>query len=155
MVFAFKEPVAPPVCHFFGAFSIACILLELEMISFPTIIFKLFFRVAGLAHLLRMVSCFYSHFLNWVKGAISFLQVSLLIIFDQCPEQLWHLFQVVSVVFSQHSVQYFLVVSLYCCEDCSVLYLILSPVSVFLKRILQHTEEEQSHFIIVLKTYQH
>ena len=100
MVFTFKEPVAPPVCHSFGVFSIGCVLLELEMISFSTIIFKLFFRVAELAHLLRILSCFYSQFLNWVKGAISFLQASLLIIFDQCHEQLWHLFQVVSVVFS-------------------------------------------------------
>ena len=31
------------------------------MISFP-IIFKIFYRVARFAHLLRMFSCFYPHF---------------------------------------------------------------------------------------------
>ena len=44
MVLAFKEP-AETVCHAFEAFSTGCILLELEMISFHPIIFKLFFRV--------------------------------------------------------------------------------------------------------------
>ena len=61
MVLAFKEP-AGVVCHSFEAFSIGCILLESEMISFLPMIFKLFFRVARLAHLLRMFSYFYSHF---------------------------------------------------------------------------------------------
>ena len=61
MVLAFKEP-AGTVCHSFEAFSRGCILLELEMISFLSIIFKLFFRVAGFAYLLRIFSCFYSHF---------------------------------------------------------------------------------------------
>ena len=61
MVLAFKEP-AGTVCHSFEAFSRGFILLELEMISFLPIIFKLFFRVAGFAHLLRVFPCFYSHF---------------------------------------------------------------------------------------------
>ena len=39
MVLAFKEP-AGTVCHSFEAFIRDCILLELEMISFLPIIFK-------------------------------------------------------------------------------------------------------------------
>ena len=61
MALAFKEP-AKTVCHSFEAFSGGCILLELKMISFLPMIFKLFFRVAGLAHLLRTFSRFFSHF---------------------------------------------------------------------------------------------
>ena len=61
MVLAFKEP-AGTVCHSFEAFSRFYIALELEMISFLPTIFKFFFRVAGFAHLLRIFSCFYSHF---------------------------------------------------------------------------------------------
>ena len=60
MVLAFKEP-AGTAYHSFETFSIDSILLELEMISFLSIIFKLFFRVVGFAHLLRRFSCFYSH----------------------------------------------------------------------------------------------
>ena len=50
----FKEP-AQIACVFFEAFSGGFILLELEMISFPRIIFKLFFR-ARFAHYLTMFS---------------------------------------------------------------------------------------------------
>ena len=61
MVIALKESTGT-VCHSFEAFSRGCLLLELEMISFLPVIFKLFFRVAGFAHLLRMFPCFYFHF---------------------------------------------------------------------------------------------
>ena len=57
----FKEP-AGIVCYAFEAFSRSCILLELKMISFLSKIFKLFFRVTGFAHLLRLLSHFYCHF---------------------------------------------------------------------------------------------
>ena len=40
----FEEPVGI-LCHAFEAFSRGCILLELEMITFLPIIFKLFFRI--------------------------------------------------------------------------------------------------------------
>ena len=61
MVVAFKE-AAGTVCHPFEAFSRDYILLELEKMSFLSIIFKLFFRITGFAHLSRIFSCFYSHF---------------------------------------------------------------------------------------------
>ena len=60
MVLAFKEP-AGTVCHSFESFSKGCILLELEMISFLSSIFKLFLIVAGFAHPLRIFLCFYPH----------------------------------------------------------------------------------------------
>ena len=61
-LFIIKEPTGI-VCHAFEASSSrGCILLELEMIGFLTIKFKLFFRVAGFAHLLRIFSRFYPHF---------------------------------------------------------------------------------------------
>ena len=41
----FFEKPAGIVCHAFEAFIIGCILLELEVISFLPIIFKLIFRV--------------------------------------------------------------------------------------------------------------
>ena len=55
MVAALKEPVGT-VCHAFEAFSRGYILLELEMIGFLPIIFKLFFRVAGFAHVSMVLS---------------------------------------------------------------------------------------------------
>ena len=61
MVLAFKNPVGT-ACHSFEAFSRDYFLLELEMISFLPIIFKVFLRVAGFGHFLRIFSCFYSDF---------------------------------------------------------------------------------------------
>ena len=58
MVAALKEPVGT-VCHAFEAFSRGYILLELEMIGFLPIIFKLFFRVAGFAHVSMALSPFF------------------------------------------------------------------------------------------------
>ena len=57
----FKEP-AEIVCHCFKPFNRGYILLELEMIIFLHMIFKLFFNVTGFAHLLRMFARFYNHF---------------------------------------------------------------------------------------------
>ena len=94
MVLAFKEP-AGTVCHSFEAFSRGCILLELEMISFLPIIFKLFFRVAGFAQLLRV---FLFPFLkSWNKEQWHFADHQE-ILFDQCSEQLRTLFQFIAVV---------------------------------------------------------
>ena len=64
MVLVFKE-LAGTVSHVFEARIRGGILLELEMMNFPPIIFKLFFRVAGFAHPLRMFSYFYPHLKIW------------------------------------------------------------------------------------------
>ena len=56
----FKES-AGIACHAFKTFSRGWILLELE-ISFLPIIFKLFFKLPGFAHPLRIFSRFYLHF---------------------------------------------------------------------------------------------
>ena len=96
MVLALKEP-AGIFCHTFEAFSRGWVLLELEMISFPPIIFKLFFRVP--LDLLIFQECFYVLFSSvkseneeqWILFRKPF--------FDQCSEQLRPLFQFISVVF--------------------------------------------------------
>ena len=72
MVAALKEPVGT-VCHAFEAFSRGYILLELEMIGFLPIIFKLFFRVAGFAHVSMILSP------SCEQGAMAFRSSSLLI----------------------------------------------------------------------------
>ena len=90
----FKKP-AGIVCHAFEAFSRVCILLKLEMIGFLPIIFKLFFRVTGFAPLLRMFSN-----LGIRSNDISqVFNINQEILFDQCSEQMWPLFQFISVVF--------------------------------------------------------
>ena len=61
MVLAFKKP-AGTVCQSFKTFSRVCILLELEMISFTHLFFKLLFRVTGFTYNLRMLLFFYSDF---------------------------------------------------------------------------------------------
>ena len=82
-------------CHAFEAFSRVCILLKLEMIGFLPIIFKLFFRVTGFAPLLRMFSN-----LGIRSNDISqVFNINQEILFDQCSEQMWPLFQFISVVF--------------------------------------------------------
>ena len=61
------------------------------MIIFLRVIFKLFFRVTGVAHLLRMFSRFYPHFLNVQirSNDIShILTINQEILFDQCSEQM-------------------------------------------------------------------
>ena len=77
-LFAFKEP-AGTVCYSFEAFSRGRILLKLEVLSFFPIIFNLFFRMAGFYYLLRMFSCFYSHFLNLGITSNGISQVLILI----------------------------------------------------------------------------
>ena len=58
---SFKKPTGI-VCYDFEPFSRGSILLKLEMVSFLPKIFKLFFRVTGFAHLLRLLPHFYRHF---------------------------------------------------------------------------------------------
>ena len=97
-----KEP-AGTVCHSFEAFSRGRIFLKLEMISFLPIIFKLLFRAAEFVHLLRMLSCFSSHFQNLgirSKSISQVLTINQEIFFGQCFEQLRPLFQFLSIVFS-------------------------------------------------------
>ena len=61
------------------------------MIIFLRVIFKLFFRVTGVAHLLRMFSRFYPHFLNVrirSNDISHILTINQEILFDQCSEQM-------------------------------------------------------------------
>ena len=63
MVLAFLKAPAGIVCHALEPISRGYILLELEILSFLLKYnVKLFFRVTGFVHLLRMFSRFYPHF---------------------------------------------------------------------------------------------
>ena len=98
----FKGP-AGIVFQAFEAFRWVCILLELEMISFLRKFFKLSFKIAEIAHLLRMFSCFYPHIgnLGIRSSAIwQVLTVNQKIVFDQCSEQMRPLSKFISVAFS-------------------------------------------------------
>ena len=57
-----KEPARIVLWGFFEAFSRGFISLELEMISFLSLIFELFFRGVGFAEHLRMFLIFFFHF---------------------------------------------------------------------------------------------
>ena len=127
MILAFKEP-AGTVSYSFEAFSTGCIILKLQMISFFPIIFQTFLQSSGI--LLIFYECshsFYYLFLNLGirrNGISQVIIINQKILFDQCSEQLRPLFQFISVVFSQHSLQYFLVMSLYCWENlCIYIYI--------------------------------
>ena len=71
---------------FFETFSGGFILLQLEIISFIPIIFKLLFRGAGFAHYLRMFSRFFPIVKSGHKGQYHFTRPRYYqeILFDQC-----------------------------------------------------------------------
>ena len=102
MVLAFLKD-QQEVFQAFEAFSWVCILLELEMISFLRKFFKLSFKIAEFAHLLRMFSCFYPHIGNLgIRSNVIWqvLTVNQKIVFDQCSEQMRPLSKFISVAFS-------------------------------------------------------
>ena len=120
----FKKP-ARIVCVFFEAFSGCSILLVLEMVSFLSIIFKLFFRGAGFADCL---STFFFPFLKSSNFSGSHYYQG--IFFDQCRFNT--LSQFILVACSQYSLQ--LVGLFSCClfvflESLKYLILLLMLVS--------------------------
>ena len=138
---------------FSEAFSGDFILLEVEMIRFLPIIFKLFFR-AGFAHYLKMFSRFFFHLQNLGIRANDILQVLTVIrksfltnavfipIYSNCLQ----------LVFSLASRPIFLLSLLVFLE--SLQYLTLSPASVFLQKSIMHNKENQNHFTVIFKIYQ-
>ena len=151
MVLAFSKNQQEQSGIDFAALGRNCILLELELIIFPSKLFKLSFRIAELANLLRIFLCFYPCFLNLgirSNGISQVLTVNQKVIFGKCSEQM----QPLSFYFSYLQLVFSLVFS--CCVFVllgSLQYLILLPVSVFVQELLQHNEEEQSHFNVIFK----